>query len=313
MADSATAPHQAHFGAHFAPIIVNRPSHRRRFPIRVAVFNAQGGARIEQIVARLKRPPLAGADLILLCEAGWRVRRSARREFAREVADALGMSFAFGAAWGIPPAPGEPFSRFTGNAILSAEPLEAVQVIPTPRYPRRDFVDLPGAPNGVVATVAIDGTSIAVAVAHLESRAGSEFRARQIRTIASAIPPHGPAVIGGDFNTTTIEIGLSRVPIGVARSIALNRRRRQAPRSHEPLFEVLEEHGFDFEGANVPGHPTFTFARIVPQFLRPKLDWIALRQMAAVPGSAAVVAAQSSAWSRRFSDHDFITCEIRRR
>src|ERR1700686_3631510 len=155
MAGLAIHPHQRHPGAHFAPIVVNRPSSGRRFPIRVAVFNAKGGAHLDQIVTRLRKPPLAGADLILLCEAGWRVRRSARREFARELAEALGMSFAFGAVWGIPPRDGEPFGRFIGNAILSREPLEEVRVVTMPRYPRRDFTRLPGAPNGVIATVVI--------------------------------------------------------------------------------------------------------------------------------------------------------------
>jgi endonuclease/exonuclease/phosphatase family metal-dependent hydrolase len=313
MVELATSHRQSHPSPHFPPIIVNRPSRRCRFPIRVVVFNAKGGARVEEIVARLRRPPLADAGLILLCEAGWRVRLSARREFAREVADAMGMSFAFGAVWGIPTGAGEPVSRFIGNAILSAEPLQEVRVVPTPRYPRRDFVHLPGAPNGVIAAVSIDGLPLSVAVAHLESRASPEFRARQVRTIAEALPADGPAVIGGDLNTTTIEIGAYRIPIGVARSIPLKRRRRHQPRSHEPLFDALEEYGFDFGGANVPEHPTFTFAKLVPRFLRPKLDWIALREMEAVPGSAAVVAAQSSAWSTRFSDHDFVTCQIRLR
>lgn len=313
MVRPAIHPHQRHPAAHFAPIVVNRPSRRRCFPIRVAVFNAKGGARLNQIVARLREPPLAGADLILLCEAGWRVRRSARREFARELAEALGMSFAFGAVWGIPPRGDEPFSRFIGNAILSSEPLEEVRVVPMPRYPRRDFAHIPGAPNGVIATVAIEGMPLTVSVAHLESRAGPEFRARQMKMVAEAMPAGRPAIIGGDFNTTTIEIGVHRVPIGVARALTLNRCRRHAPRSHEPLFDLLEEDGFDFEGANVPRQPTFTFSRIIPHFLRPKLDWIALRDLAAVPGSAAVVPARNRAWSPRFSDHDFVTCEIRPR
>jgi endonuclease/exonuclease/phosphatase family metal-dependent hydrolase len=313
MVRPAIDPRERHPGAQFAPMVVNRPSGRGRFPIRVAVFNAKGGARLDQIVARLKEPPLAGADLILLCEAGWRVRRSARREFARELAEALGMSFAFGAVWGVPPRDGEPFSRFLGNAILSSEPLEEVRVVPMPRYPRRDFGRLRGAPNGVIATVVIEGTPLTVTVAHLESRAGPEFRARQMKLVAEAIPAGRPAIIGGDFNTTTIEIGVHQVPIGVARALALNRRRRHAPRSHEPLFDLLEASGFDFDGANVPGRPTFTFSRFIPHFLRPKLDWIALRDLGVVPGSAAVVAACNGAWSPRFSDHDFVTCEIRPR
>ncbi|HTW87570.1 MAG TPA: endonuclease/exonuclease/phosphatase family protein [Candidatus Binataceae bacterium] len=307
------AIYQQHAIVRFDPIVVNRPSHGCRFPIRVAVFNAKGGAHLSQIAAHLKRPPLAGAEIILLCEAGWRVRRSARREFARELAEALGMSFAFGAVWGIPPRDGGPFTRFVGNAILSSEPLEEVRVVQMPRYPRRDFSHIPGAPNGVIANIAIEGMTVTVICAHLESRASPEFRAGQMKMVAEAIPARRPAIIGGDFNTTTIEIGVNHVPFGMARALTLNRRRRHAPRSHEPVFDLLEECGFDFAGANVPEVPTFTFSRIIPHVLRPKLDWIAQRGLAIVPGSAAVVAARNGTWSPRFSDHDFVTCQIRPR
>ena len=184
MVRPAIDPRDRHPGAHFAPMVVNRPSGGRRFPIRVAVCNAKGGARFDQIVARLREPALAGADIILLCEAGWRVRRSARREFARELAEALGMSFAFGAVWGVPPRDSEPFDRFIGNAILSSEPLEEVRVVPMPRYPRCDFAQMPGAPNGVIATVVIEGMPLTVTVAHLEIRAAPEVRARQLMLVA---------------------------------------------------------------------------------------------------------------------------------
>jgi hypothetical protein len=49
----------------------------------------------------------------------------------------------------------------------------------------------------------------------------------------------------------------------------------------------------------------------VPRWSRPKLDWIGLRGLEAVRGSAAVVAAKTGVFGRRISDHDFVMCEVR--
>ena len=73
----------------------------------------------------------------------------------------------------------------------------------------------------------------------------------------------------------------------------------------------MEEAGFHIDGANAPGKRTFTYSRIVPRFMRPNLDWIAVRGFEAVAGSAATVPAQPSFFSRRISDHDFIMCEVK--
>ncbi|MBF6568479.1 MAG: endonuclease/exonuclease/phosphatase family protein [Candidatus Binataceae bacterium] len=311
MAEHAAAAARENGHAQFPPIVVNRASAGSRLPLRVTVLNAKGGAHLEEIAARLARPPLADTDLLLLCEAGWRSRRSARREVARELADRLGMSFAFGPVWSMPGRREGSIGSSIGNAILSSQPLEDVRVVPMRRYWRADFARIPGAPNGVIATVRFGGIPITICIAHLESRASPQFRAEQMRSIAEAIPPTGAAIIGGDFNTTTIELGGRRIPIPIVRALLMRRGRRCWPQKYEPLFKILERCGFAFDDANVPGIPTFTFSRMIPPFVRPKLDWLGVRGLAVVKGSATVVPARGSFFAPRFSDHDFITCQVR--
>ena len=52
----------------FPPIVVNRAARRPGSRLRVVLLNAAGGKRFREIVTCLKRPPLQGADVILLCE-----------------------------------------------------------------------------------------------------------------------------------------------------------------------------------------------------------------------------------------------------
>jgi hypothetical protein len=123
--------------------------------------------------------------------------------------------------------------------------------------------------------------------------------------------PKGPAIIGGDFNTTTMELAGPRDLIKLLLLMALRPRRFRQPDAHEPLFARMSEADFRIDGANAIGRPTFTFSGAVPRWARPKLDWIALRGVQAVEGSAAVVAAKTGRFGRRVSDHDFVTCDVR--
>src|SRR6185312_5776816 len=105
-------------GSHpFEPIVVNRAAKPIGGAIKVVAFNALGGARLDEIIHCLSRPPLHNPDLLLLCEADWRRRRSAGREFAAELAAALKLSFAYVGEFG-DREPHGVATRFKGNAIL---------------------------------------------------------------------------------------------------------------------------------------------------------------------------------------------------
>jgi endonuclease/exonuclease/phosphatase family metal-dependent hydrolase len=297
----------------FGITIVNRPARAVRSTLKVVVFNARSGARFDGILACLRCPPLADADVILLCEADWRLRRSFNREIAADLAAELGMSFAYGPEFAFRRPSGAP-PAFLGNAILSSTPLTDPRTIALPDTRRKGrYANLIGVPRALVATAAFGESKVTVAVAHLHSRWSPAGRARQMAALLDHLPPvgiPGSAILGGDFNTTTMRLDSPATMAMVPVRMALRPRRFRYPERREPLFESLSRAGFRIQGANVPGKATFTFSRAVPPALRPKLDWIALRGLEPMPGSARVVAARESFFKPRVSDHDFVMCEV---
>ncbi len=123
-------------------------------------------------------------------------------------------------------------------------------------------------------------------------------------------PAGGPAIFGGDLNTTTVELIDPKSARIVLRDMLLNSRRFRHPRKYEPLLARLEAAGLSTRGANAEGRATFTFSRFVPPWMRPKLDWIALRDLKPVDGSACVIRARPGFFAPRVSDHDFISVDV---
>jgi endonuclease/exonuclease/phosphatase family metal-dependent hydrolase len=309
MADRALAQHQD--ATHpIAPIVRNRPAKALGRTLKIVAFNAKGGARFEGTLACLKRRPLADADVILFCEADWNNRRSSWRKFAAEIADSLNMSFAYHGEYGKPNQVGEPIA-FRGNAILCSQPLEAAHAIPVPNgWVSRRFRRMLGGPAGLVVRIHVRGKGINIGVVHLNSRWDPAGRDGQMREYLSCLPA-GPSIIGGDFNTTTVELYPRTVFLKSMLRLLVEPRRLSDPTKWETLFTRMEEAGFRIDGANAPGKRTFTYSRMVPPFMRPNLDWIALRGLEPVIGSAAAVPARPSFFSGRISDHDFVMCEVK--
>lgn len=294
----------------FEPMALNRPAVAARSALRVAVLNVAGGADFDAIRGCLARAPLADVGTLLLCEASWRMPRHRWVEFAPELAAALKMSFVFMPSFGRVGPGGE--LRMVGNAILCARPLEDFRAVPLTRPPFRFYRHpLVGTHQALLAGIEIDNRRVTLGVAHLERRWSPEGRARQMEDFLSAIGKAAPVIIGGDFNTTTMDMDRRWALARACAAIASRPGQFREPRPHEPLFARIGEHGFSIDGANVPGVPTFTFSRLVPPRWRPKLDWIASRGIEPLDGSAAVVPARTSILGRRVSDHDFVLCEFR--
>lgn len=288
----------------------NRPPLAGRSPLKVVVLNVAGGADFHAIAARLMRPPLVDAGALMLCEASWRMPRHRWVEFAPELAAALGMSFVFLPSFGRAMPDGQ--VRAIGNALLCAQPIEDFRAVALARAPHRvQQQRLIGMHQGLVATVSVGGRRLQLGVVHLERLWDPAGRARQMEDFLGAIGREAPAIVGGDLNTTTVDMDRRWELARACAAILVQPRRFRHPQPHEPLFDRIEAHGFSIKGANVPGAPTFTMARLIPPWWRPKLDWIAVRDVAPVDGSAAVVPARTSILGRRVSDHDFVMCEFR--
>ena len=188
------------------------------------------------------------------------------------------------------------FARI-GNAILCAQPLDGFRAVALSRPPFRFIRTRWSARHqGLLASINVDGRRVTMGVVHLERVWDPEGRGRQMEDFLSAIGNETPVIIGGDLNTTTMDMDRRwRLSRAVA-AIALRPRRFREPEPYEPLFDRISAHGFSIDGANVPAVPTFTFSRLVPPLWRPKLDWIAARGIEPVNGSAAVVPARTSIW-----------------
>ena len=167
-----------------------------------------------------------------------------------------------------------------------------------------------GIPSGLVVNARFERCDLTIGVVHLASRSDPGWRAEQMATYLAGFPTHGPAILGGDFNTTTTELMSGRAFLDTMARMLINPWRFRAPQRREPLFAQLAAAGLRIEGVNVMGKPTFTFSRIVPPIFRPKLDWLAIRGLKPVAGSARVIPARPSFFSGRVSDHDFVTVEL---
>jgi endonuclease/exonuclease/phosphatase family metal-dependent hydrolase len=300
----------------FEPMIENRPSTLAPGPLRVVAFNAQGGTRFDGIVQCFATEPLRSAAVILLSEMDLGTRRAGGRKVASELANALGMSCAYVPEFGLVSSSGE-IKSFLGNAILAREPMENVTAIPLPRVSNRlgvprslGRVRREGSQVAIVATIKVRGKNVHVSVAHLDSRTSPAGRDRQIASMLESFPSNGPAIFGGDLNTTTVELVNPASFKIVLRQMILASKRFRHPQSYEPLLSRLGAAAFEIRGANAEGRATFTFARMVPPWMRPKLDWIALRGLEPVTGSARVIPARPGFFAARVSDHDFITVDV---
>lgn len=315
---SSIAKHRQADSHPFEPVVENRPPARSKGPFRVVAFNAQSGMRFEGILACLKSQVLSAASILLLCEVDIGTRRVRGRRVAAELASELGMSCAYIGERGLCAANGEIHS-FLGNAILSREPIQDLSLIPLPN-PHQHLRKLPlglrrfrpvGRPVAMVGTVSLGGKPVRVCVAHLDSRCDPAGRELQMGALLEGFPSGGPAIIGGDLNSTTVELTRPTAALYVAREMILNPRRFRWPLPYEPLFRRLSDAGFDISGANAHGKSSFTFTRLIPPLFRPRLDWIALRGLEPLPGSAAVIPARPGFLSPRVSDHDFVLVDVR--
>jgi endonuclease/exonuclease/phosphatase family metal-dependent hydrolase len=312
--DLAAAPTK--LTPYYPPIVANRASRPTRSRIRVVLLNLAGGRWLSTIVDCLKRPPLNDADVILLCEADSGTWRSRRTDIASELAAALDMSYAYVPEFGLTRGDGKIFAHL-GNAILCKQPLDDVVAVamPSPRTPPL-FPKLPsrivriGTPTGFYASARFGRETITLGVAHLNSRCTPGQREVQMAMFMASFPARGRAIFGGDLNTTTTELGGPSSLARVAAYMIASPRRFRAPQRHEPLFDRLKERGLEIEGVNVNYRSTFTFSGLIPRLMRPKLDWFAVRGMHPLAGTAAVVAPKNSLFSRRASDHDFVTIDL---
>ena len=245
--------------------------------ISAVTWNIERGKHFESLVASLKtNASLAAADIHLLTEVDWGMARSANRNVAAELGRALGR-YAYYAPSYFNFTMGHGSERHLsgynkvglhGKAILSRYPLEDLRTAPmtnaTDKLSSQEA--RLGQKRALVGHLRIGDKKIACVCVHLDAFSSPRTRASQIRELIGQLGNEDRALIGGDWNTNTLDTsnGLTTF-LSVLRQLLLTGPQRII-RTHHPyperrfdrvLFKTIRSLGFETEGFNEAGVGTY--------------------------------------------------------
>ena len=320
---------------------------------RVVAWNIERGAEFDrQVRAMREHEYLREADVLLLVEADVGMARSGNRDVAREMAQALQMNYVFAPCY-LSLVKGSGVERHVegdndlglhGNAILSRYPIRRARAVPLAngidKMAARE--QRLGQQTALMADIGFPDLPATVASVHLDANSTRRHRAMQMRHVLDALPPTGPTVIGGDWNTTTFNSSSAfRAIMGYCRRVLMgpdrvirNHYLHPDRRFERALFADLEAHGFDYRRSNRLGERTIFYriddprafgslAEWVPLWCFPfirwalrnhgggcplKLDWLAVRSLR--PGNPVVIHETRDGSTTPLSDHDAVGVDI---
>jgi endonuclease/exonuclease/phosphatase family metal-dependent hydrolase len=243
--------------------------------VRATSWNIERGIEFDAIVDVLANHPIIGtSDLLILTELDYGMARSENRKVAKEIARALKMNYVFAPSY-LNLHKGSGLERevqksnlqgIHGNALLSPYPLTNAGSIPLPNG--KDKMSGQEKRLGCQAAVAAVvehplGSFRAVSV-HLDAHSTQKHRMRQMQLVLQDLEersPDLPALIGGDWNTSTFNSRTALYTIlGYMRRVVMGVRR--VIRDHYPhpdrwferhLFRELERQGYSYKDLNAPG------------------------------------------------------------
>jgi endonuclease/exonuclease/phosphatase family metal-dependent hydrolase len=264
---------------------------RQRY--RVVAWNIERG---RQLAAQLElfrsHPYLSHADVLLLTEADAGMARSGNQMVAEALARELGMAvafapcyIAFGKGSGVErDAGGENTFALHGNALLSRYPISRVRQIPlvngVDKVAHRE--KRLGRQSGVAARVEFANLAFEAVSVHLDAQSTQRHRCLQMRAILDAVPAHGPALVGGDWNTSTYDSSHAlwailgfwlRVMMGVDHVIR-NHYLQPERKFERALFRLLEERGFEYNQSNSLGDYTTYYDANNDDAVRNLGEWV---------------------------------------
>ncbi len=262
----------------------------------------------------------ARSNVALLSEIDKGIARTGNTHRTAELAAALGQSYAYGAEFveldrgtaSERAAAGEAQNAlgFHGNAVVSRLTLHRPALFRLEAEGTwfgwaRDEPRL-GGRLAIGGQVTLNDTPVTLIGLHLESQSDPAQRAGQVARLLDILAlydPDAPALIGGDFNTSTYARTVHGFRDAQPSDDPL---RRLRPQPFEPLFKLFERYGFDWHAAPVPDAPTQRFAE---GSFRPlgKIDWIFTRGLTAT--SPAVLPALQGD-STPSSDHEALVVEV---
>lgn len=250
--------------------------------LKHVVFNVERGVHLRETIDFLQMcPDLQGADVIYANELDDGAARSGNRDVAREIAQAIGMDYAYALEF-IELVNPEDAKGFHGNALFSRWPIRWAKAVHLPEqynwyFDRQKRI---GARVAVVCALDVGGREVGAVSVHLENRTDSAGRAAQMAVVYEEIgrsfAPDTPVMIGGDLNTNTFDgndvPGFTALFHDAAR---LAEHMRHVER-YERVLPQAEEHGFAYRAfSSTEG----TRRKPMPdeQTMQLKLDWLLAR------------------------------------
>ena len=277
--------------------------------LTIAAWNIERCKRLPETAEVLRA---CSADIVLATEMDHGMARSGQRHTTRDLAETLGMGYAFGVEF-VELGTGDQYETglfadvpndhgLHGNAILSRYPMENVAVLPledSGRWftgtPKNDGQFRIGGRMAMAAQIG-DVTYVSV---HYESESDAEGRADQTRRLLELITREygdGPCVIGGDLNTAAF----SDQRMSGSEILA-------DPTPVEPSFAAFANAGFEWQCTNAPGITTRAAPGRPVRYPLKKLDWLLVRGLTASNPAIAPAICDRGDY---LSDHELITARV---
>lgn len=290
-------------------------------PVRVAFWNAERCKFIPQSASLIAAQR---ADVTLLAEMDNGMARSANRHTTRALASAAGQGYLFAVEFielDLGDAREKDWHKgeenecgLHGGGMLSPHRLDdpiAVRLeLDGDWFDGRHGERRIGGRLAVAATLPTAWGPLVVASVHFESHGDPLQRRDQMDTLCRALNVYAgdaPVVIGGDFNTNTIDRVNEPTPDEKRAWLAADPDRLTDPVAYEPMFETAAAHGYDWRACNAAGPTQRTRPDGTPRPPFVKLDWFFTRGV--VAERPAIVAAVDDA-GRAISDHELIRVDI---
>ena len=249
--------------------------------VRATAWNVERGTHLDEIRRVLGEHEVLGrSDVLLLTELDYGMARSGNRHVAREVAEGLGMAYAFAPCYlnltkgngAEADAEGENGLALHGNAVLSRWPVgEARSVaLPNGKDKMRGAEKRLGSQRAVVCRIEHPAGAFRAVSLHLDAHSSQRHRQRQMEVVldfVESLTPRLPVLVGGDWNTSTYNSSRAvysiagfarRVMMGVGNVIE-NHYLRPENWFERGLFRALERRGYRFRELNEPGRGTLHY------------------------------------------------------
>ena len=275
--------------------------------IKIAAWNVWSCKHVDEsanLLAALE------ADVLLLSEMDYGLARSGQYHTTAALAKKLGYGYIYGVEL-LDNGNQENKVGYRGNAILSKAQLKRPALV---RFASSDYGHMsrkwPGSRLAVLATIELAGSEVVFASVHFENRITPKQRGHVMESLLNRIEeyaPQLPAVVAGDMNTLTFAVDVKTVlnPDWVRRLMQEDPERILNPIPHEPLFEVAQKYGYNWQDCNIISKSTQR-CFFGPLSLRGgrNMDWFLIKGL--VSSEPAVIDATPPDIAFPLSDHEVI-------